>query len=235
MARRYHLSPLPGPGPCDLPPTVAHHVARVLRRRVGDSLVLFDGEGSEVHGVICGIMGSGKGLRVAVKLGESLDSGPEPALRVEVAFAAPSGNRADWLFEHGTEVGICCFHPLTTERAAGTSRRDRWLRILTAATGQCDRARIPELAPQLDLADFLNRQDLPRERYLAHQDGPGLGPARSVSAVLLVGPEGGLTAAEFELAVAHGFEPRNLGVTTLRTETAVLCGAVRLLAPHPGT
>jgi len=231
MARRYHLSPLPGQGTCDLPPTVAHHVARVLRLRVGDGLVLFDGAGSEAHGVSCGILGSGKGLRVTAELEEQQISSREPAIRVEVAFAAPKGNRAEWLFEHGTEVGISCFHPLTTGRAVGASRPDRWRRVLTAATGQCDRARIPELAPILELVDFLSREDLPTERYLAHQDGPPLGPAHSSEVVLLVGPEGGLTPAEFELAVAHGFEPRNLGVITLRTETAVVCGAVRLLGP----
>ena len=104
MARRYHLSPLPGQGTCDLPPTVAHHIARVLRLRVGDALVLFDGAGSEAHGVICGIVGSGKGLRVTAELEKQQISSREPAIRVEVAFAAPKGNRAEWLFEHGTEV-----------------------------------------------------------------------------------------------------------------------------------
>lgn len=231
MARRYLLTPLPSPGPCNLPPEVGHHVARVLRMRVGDTLVLFDGMGFEAPGEICGITGNGKELRVSLQLGESSPSAREPDVKIEVAFPAPKGNRAEWLFEHGTEVGIHTFHPLRTTRGKSSARPDRWARILAAATGQCDRARIPALSAPVDLEQFLSRDDLPAERYLAHQDGPALGAAQGSAAVLLVGPEGGLTAEEIDLAVEHGFQPRNLGVTTLRTETAVLCGAVRLLGP----
>jgi len=230
MARRYHLSPLPDPGPCELPPPVAHHAARVLRLRVGDALTLFDGEGLESAGEIHSILGSGKGLRVTVMLSEATVSEREPKARVEVAFAAPKGNRGEWLFEHGTEVGISAFHPLATDRAVGASRPDRWQRILVAATGQCDRGRVPALSEPHTLADFLSRGDLPAERYIADPHGPPLGPAQGQAALLLVGPEGGLTGEEIQLATAHGFQPRNLGVTTLRTETAVLAGAVRLLA-----
>ncbi len=231
MARRYLLSPLPPPGPCELPPEVGHHLARVLRLRVGDTLVMFDGIGSEAPGEICAITGNGKGLRVSVQLGESRPSTREPDIKIEVAFPAPKGNRAEWLFEHGTEVGIHTFHPLRSSRGTGSTRPDRWARILAAATGQCDRALIPKLSETIDLEQFLSRDDLPKERYLAHQEGPALGAAQGPAAVLLVGPEGGLTAEEIALALEHGFEPRNLGVTTLRTETAVLCGAIRLLGP----
>ena len=229
MARRYHVAPLPEPGDVRLPHDVGHHLARVMRARAGDPIVLFDGAGLECRGEILTIGGSGHRPLVTVAVRESYAATREPRPRVEVAFAAPKGRRAEWLFEHGTEVGIAAFRPLHTGRSCAADRTERWLRIVTAATGQCDRGRIPQIHRSTRLAEFLTDPDLPAERYVADADGPPMGRAEADAALLLVGPEGGLSATELDLAAGHGFARRSLGVTTLRTETAVIAGAVLLL------
>jgi 16S rRNA (uracil1498-N3)-methyltransferase len=230
MARRYHLDPLPDAGLADLGGDVAHHLARVMRVRPGDSVTLFDGKGRECAGRVHAVSGQGQRVRVTCDLEAARPATREPDVRVEVAFAAPKGNRAEWVFEHGTEVGIAAFRPLETQRCRRAERSDRWQRILVAATGQCDRGRLPALHETTDLETLVDATDLPDERYVADASGPPLGAAESGSAILVVGPEGGLTKAELGTLAAHGFAPRSLGVTTLRTETAVLVGAARLLA-----
>ena len=229
MARRYLLRPLPPAGPAQLPEEIAHHLGRVMRVAVGDPVVLFDGEGRECRSRVSSVAGRGKSMSVQVEVEAAYAVDREPPTAVEVAFAVPKGNRGDWVFEHGTEVGIAAFHPILTERSTGRERSARWPRILAAAAGQCDRARVPTLSPAQTFDQFLEAADLPGERYLADAAGPPLTRSLTERALLMVGPEGGLTEEETAAALAQGFEPRNLGVTTLRTETAVLAGAVLLL------
>lgn len=245
MARRYHVSPLPPPGTHHLPPAVAHHLAHVMRARPGEPVVLFDGAGHECHGELVRVEGGHRGVHhpavVAARLREPVILRNEPDVEVEVAFAIPRGHRSDWLFEHGTEIGIRRFRPLALARSdhampegeRAARRHQRWQRICQAAAGQCDRALLPEVA-SLESLDrlLLAADDLPRERYLAHADAPPLAAAVSNHVLLLVGPAGGLTADEITAAHGAGFEPRSLGPLTLRTETAVIAGAVRLMTPR---
>jgi len=100
-----------------------------------------------------------------------------------------------------------------------------------AAAGQCGRAWLPRVMPARELGDFLASPDLPAPRVVAAPGAPALAAAPDrAETVLLVGPEGGFTAAELAATAAAGFEPRGLGPHTLRTETAALVGLVLLLA-----
>ena len=229
MSRRYHLPSLPTPGPFELPQALVRHLA-VVRARAGDELVLFDGAGKEATAVIRLI----ERRRVAVAVGPHHRVDREPACHVELALAVPRGTRAEWLFEHATEVGVARFRPIVFARskdAAHAERRARWERIVIAAAEQCDRSRLPGVDAELPLAALLAAPDLPTERWVAL---PGatedLSASRAPRVMLCVGPEGGLTDAEVRALAAAGFAPRSLGPLTLRTETAALVGAARLLA-----
>jgi 16S rRNA (uracil1498-N3)-methyltransferase len=228
MARRYHVEQLTQGEKLVLGEEVGHHLARVMRIRPGDSLRLFDGRGHEANGAVTAVRRG----EVEVEVGPVGAGQREPRCALTLAFAVPKGGRAEWIFEHGTEVGIRTFQPLRCARSPyqpGDDRRGRWQRLAHAATGQCDRAFVPEVRPLESLADFVQRQDLPDERYVAAARSEPLDRALSTTAVLVVGPEGGLTDEELAHAIQHGFKPRGLGVLTLRTETAALVGAARLL------
>jgi len=227
MAQRYFVDCLPTEGSFELRGSTAHHLATVLRARVGETVRLGDGRGLTVEAVIRTARKDQMQLEV---LRHEHSAAPER--RVHVAFAPPKLHRAEWLFEHGTEVGIAVFHPLWTARTRPQGERaDRWQKIVTAALGQCDRAWLPTIEPAQELARFLARTDLPKPRYLAAAHAPALCAADGAQeCVLLVGPEGGFCEAEHAAAIAAGFLPRGLGPHTLRTETAALVGAGLLLA-----
>ncbi len=225
MARRYFVDVLPPAGGTVLVGDVAHHLGVVLRVRPGEELVLCDGQGRECTAVV---ERSGGG-KVAIQAGEAREL-PRSPHAVQVAFAAPKWTRADWLLEHGTEVGVAAFWPLWTERTRPQGGRvDRWQKIVRAAAGQCDRAHLPVVHEVTELQDFLASEELPQLRFLADGDGAPC-PARiDGPAVLLVGPEGGFAPKAREAALARGFVPIGLGPFVLRTETAALVGAASLL------
>jgi 16S rRNA (uracil1498-N3)-methyltransferase len=232
MARRYFVDSLPAPGPASLRGDAVHHIWDVLRAGPGDEVVLADGRGGECRARIDGRRGGELLLTTAPALHV-----PPSRVRVHLAFAPPRLARAEWLFEHGTEVGVAVFHPLASEHARppGNARDERWQKIVRAAAGQCDRAWLPEVRPVRALREFLADPALPADRRLATGGAPAPAPVAGGEVVLLVGPEGGFAAEEQELARAHGFLPMGLGPHVLRTETAALVGAavLQLAATQP--
>lgn len=227
MARRYFVRPLPPPGATILSPGLGHHLGRTERTEPGDHVVLFDGAGAEASAVVTEV----RGRDVLVEVGATAAPlrGRSPRLLLDVACALPKSPRADWLFEHGTEAGIRSFRPLLTERTNRQHERHKhWERILITASAQCDRSVLPTIEPTLTLGE-LCAIPLPQARYVATPAIAELGPESAPTALLVVGPEGGFVAHELDLLAAAGFAPRSLGPLTLRTETAVLAGATRLL------
>lgn len=225
MANLYHLPELPAAGPASLTGDVAHHLLRVLRVRMGDELRLGDGRGGLAKGVVTQVEKRVLGLEV----GEPTYEAP-PAPAVTLAFAVPRPSRADWLMEHGTEIGVTCFQPIWTERTRPQGiRADRFRKVCAAAAGQCARAWLPVVREPIELGAFL-AGDQPDVRLLADQAGAAVPElADAAECALLVGPEGGFTAGERQAAIAREFAPVRFARHILRTETAALVGAAILL------
>ena len=231
MARRYFASPLPAAGPARLSPSLGHHLGRLIRTGPGDAVVIFDGAGAEVDATVIEVRGRDVLVEVGMPVARLL--GRSPRLALDVACALPKGSRTEWLFEHGTEAGIRSFRPILTDRTNRQHEQHaRWQRVLIAACAQCDRSILPTIEPTLTLAELCAMQ-LPQARYVATTAEAELGPASDETVLLVVGPEGGLTEHEISLLTNAGFAPRSLGPLTLRTETAVLAGATRLLQRPP--
>ncbi|MBL8750717.1 MAG: 16S rRNA (uracil(1498)-N(3))-methyltransferase [Planctomycetes bacterium] len=227
MPERYFVDELPDAGPADLRGDVAHHLGRVMRARPGDVVRLGDGRGRSADAEVLAVERDVVRARIG-----AIEEEPPAVRRVCVAFAPPRLSRSEWLFEHGTEVGIAEFWPLWTERTRPQGERlDRWRRIVVAAAGQCDRAWLPLVHPAMEFADFV-KTAVAGARFVASPGAPsllGLRPAAG-DVVLLVGPEGGFTAGEERAARDAGFAPCGLGTSVLRTETAALVGAALLVA-----
>ncbi|MEC8653845.1 MAG: RsmE family RNA methyltransferase [Planctomycetota bacterium] len=225
MANLYHVPELPEPGPATLEGDVGHHLVRVLRVRPGDEVLLCDGRGRTTRAVI---VSTGR-REVAVDVGPATAHQP-PCPSVLLAFACPRPARADWLIEHGTEVGVAAFQAIWTERSRPQQVRvDRWRKIAAAAAGQCARPHLPDVREPLELGAFL-ASALPARRLLAAGDGGPLEEAGDpLPAAVLIGPEGGFTPTETDSIAAAGFVATSLGPHSLRTETAALVSAALLL------
>jgi 16S rRNA (uracil1498-N3)-methyltransferase len=225
---RVHVEvPVGGRVHLDLDGTAANHVARVLRLRAGDALILFDNAGGEYQATIVSF--TRDTVRVAV--GEYLPTHRESPLRVTLAQGVSRGERMDVVVQKATELGVWRIVPLLTERrvvrlndAQAANRLRHWRAIAIAACEQCGRNHVPEITAPMGLQEFLV-SGLPEGLRLVLNPEGGL-KARDLpasdAATLLIGPEGGLSQAERTAASAAQFQGLSLGPRILRTETAAL-------------
>nr|VFJ94094.1 MAG: 16S rRNA (uracil1498-N3)-methyltransferase [Candidatus Kentron sp. H]VFK02280.1 MAG: 16S rRNA (uracil1498-N3)-methyltransferase [Candidatus Kentron sp. H] len=209
-------------------------MTRVLRLGTGMPLVLFNGQGGEFDAEVAEV----RGQAVAVCTRRYRDVDRESPLTLCLVQGISRGERMDWVIQKAVELGVSRIEPIFTARSVVRLNPERaarrlvhWRGIVVSACEQCGRNRIPEITNPLPLSEWRNGEcpardvpnDLPGNRLLLqpgverkltdieHTGGP---------VTLLVGPEGGLTQAEIERAVAVGFIPIGLGPRTLRTETA---------------
>ncbi|MGO9598525.1 MAG: RsmE family RNA methyltransferase [Isosphaeraceae bacterium] len=231
MSVRFYCPDPPQDGCFQLPADEARHLARVCRHVPGDRVELFDGKGFATIAMVKQI-GPDRVLLVAE--GPPL-ADPSPRCSLTLATAIPKGERFDWLVEKATELGVHRLIPLLTERSVVDPRLakiDRLRRASIEAAKQARRSRLLILENPWKWADLVGRarHDF---CFLAQPGGlspalwPGLAGAREV--LLAIGPEGGFSSAEEDLALAAGWQPISLNQHILRIETAALAGAVLVL------
>ncbi|RZL64983.1 MAG: 16S rRNA (uracil(1498)-N(3))-methyltransferase [Variovorax sp.] len=237
MPRIHCAVPLGAGISLSLPAGAARHV-QVLRMQPGEALTLFDGSGGEYDATIERMGRSDVGVRVGAH--HAIER--EATRAVHLAVGMPANDRMDWLVEKATELGVASIQPLMTAhgvlRLAGEraeKKRAHWEAIAVASCEQCGRNRVPLIHPVRPFAGWLADSDGgAAERFiLSLTDGTrALGDIAGAlgggAAVVLSGPEGGLSAAEEQDAMARGFAPLTLGPRVLRAETAALAALVAL-------
>ncbi len=216
------------------PPPVARQIRSVLRLRAGERVLVLDNSGDEMEVLLNGVAKSSVTGEVVAKR----PSANEPAAQVTLCLALLKRDNFEWVLQKGTEIGVSRFVPLLTEHAVVTAvkpnKQARWQRILTEAAEQCRRGRIPQLAPPMKLTAAFESVAADR-LLLPWVAAPGKTIAASLaesamhSVALFVGPEGGWSNAEVQIAQAHGAEPVTLGRRTLRAETAAVVAATLTL------
>jgi len=196
----------------------AHHVQRVCRARPGDGLTLTDGRGGVAHARL-------EDVRPAAVRVERFEQRPAPPATV-LWCGAPEGDRADWLIEKLTELGLTVFKPIDTTRArweTAQRRAERWQRLARAVLQQSCGAWLLDIRAPKPLESVL--ADLPHgtPAWLADPAGERpQSPAPDGDWLGTVGPAGGLTGGERDSLIARGFALISLGERRLRTETAAL-------------
>lgn len=216
-----------------LPAGAARHV-QVLRMQPGGSIVLFNGAGlgGEFEATI-EYMGRNE---VRVLVGAHSDVERESTRQVHLIVGVPANDRMDWLVEKATELGVASIQPVMTERSVlrlsgerADKKRAHWQAVAVAACEQCGRNQVPVVHEVMGLNAWLATQISAAEplRYLLslRSETQALNTlvGTNMSAVtFLSGPEGGLSVAEEDAALAKGFRPVSLGTRVLRAETAGL-------------
>jgi 16S rRNA (uracil1498-N3)-methyltransferase len=224
----------------------AHQIAHVLRMRPGDDIVVLDNSGWEIETRLIAVE------RHAVR-GEVLRrrlASSEPRTKVSLYQGVLRSKKLEVVLQKGTELGIVEFIPVITERCvvsdlgAVEKKRQRWELILQEAAEQSRRGRKPVLRstmlfPQacervrqrggLSLVPWEDAGDLNLREVLRNEPSDHSGAWPPMSIDLFIGPEGGFTRDEVDLAQRYGVVPVTLGPRILRAETAGLVSASAIL------
>jgi 16S rRNA (uracil1498-N3)-methyltransferase len=235
VADRFYCPDPPRAGLFHLGPDDSRHLAKVCRLRIGDRVELFDGKGFVTAAEIVALKGDRVDLAA---FGEPVVASM-PASPCVLATAVPKGDRFDWLVEKATELGVERLIPLVTERSVvvpSGSKLDRLRRTIIEASKQCRRPRLLVLEEPMEWTALVAACPS-AVRFLADRDGlrPSEWPTipRGSEVVMAVGPEGGFTREETELATGSGWLPIRLAFNTLRIETAGLAGCAAVLMRVP--
>ena len=226
MADRFYTPDTLQPGEYALAGPDAHHLAAVRRFTPGDRVTLFNGDG---HDYPATVVAAGKRVLLAVEPGIEADrERPDP---LWVASAIPKGDRADYLVEKLTEIGVSRLTPLICERSVvipKATTEAKFRKQVVEASKQCGRTRLMGIDPAKTFLKWLADPELPTDRWILHTDrAEPLPPqASGKSRLLAIGPEGGFSPDEVNAAVAAGWWCATLGPRVLRVETAavVACG-----------
>ncbi len=237
MLRRVHVRDL-RIGNCELDADAAHHLRDVLRLTIGTQVQLFDSAGSSGIAIITAI-GTG-GVTVNIS---SIESQQDQSMHITIAAAIPKGDRADWMIEKLSELGVNRFVPLACERSvvlpAGRNKISRWERLAIEAAKQSRRAGVMTITGLTPLADAI--RGISAGWYLSTAEHAAPIASSIVNCpqnlTLLIGPEGGWTDGEIAQFDANGLVGVGLTNTILRVETAaitaaavVICGGRKITA-----
>jgi 16S rRNA (uracil1498-N3)-methyltransferase len=205
----------------------ANHVSRVLRMTAGRSLLLFNGSGSFHFNAI--IEHADK-KSVTVNILEKINTDNESPLSIHLGQALSKGDKMEFTIQKAVELGVTAITPLWTEHCDVKLNKERlekkhkqWLGIIIAACEQCGRNIIPTLHPAKKIQDWLSEIQADEKWVLDPRGQPDQVANDSItSSAIAVGPEGGLSKVEIDMACQFHFKAKLIGPRVLRTETAAL-------------
>src|SRR6202023_4337697 len=142
----------------ELPRDTASHLAKVLRARSGDELILFNGDGREFNGAIEAVRGS----RVSASVGDSRPVDRESPLAITLVQCVPRGDRMDFIVQKATELGVARIVPVLSQRSVvrldkthSESKAIHWRAVAVNACEQCGRNRLPTIEAAQPLLNYL--------------------------------------------------------------------------------
>lgn len=225
-----------------LEPAAAHHIAKVLRMKAGRSIRLFNGQANASSGLgeFSATLHSVDKKNVIVSVGEFISRNTESPLSVELGVCLIKNDRMDWLLQKATELGVTTITPLWSEYTDVKIPVDRlekkfnhWQQVIINACEQSGRVAIPVLNAPQKIAEW-SRSVQADKKYVLHPyvESAVLTSPSLKSIAVLVGPEGGLSDEEVDLAKKHHFSGLALGQRILRAETAPLAALSILQYQH---
>ena len=233
MRRFFVDKVLPGTGFFSITGKEARHIRNVLRMKKGEMLILMDREGESYEATIEAIQYK----EVKARITQTTPPLPPSPVKISLAQALIKSHPMEYLIQKATELGIHSIHPFYSERtviqlksAHLKNKMERWMEIMKSACKQCGRVMLPTLNTPLPFEELI--PTVPNKRTLKvllweDEDEADLKRLlRSMSSAphvfVMVGPEGGFTINEINLARDAGFHIVSLGNRILRAETAAL-------------
>jgi 16S rRNA (uracil1498-N3)-methyltransferase len=199
----------------------SHHAVKVMREKVGDKIMLINGEGWECVGEI--VEAHPKKSRVCIL---SKHYTEKNKFQLVIAISPTKNNdRIEWFLEKATEIGVDIIIPLECKNQERSKvNLDRWEKVILSALKQSRRQWKPVIRESITLKNLV-QETFEGARIIAYCENL---PEKSVydfinfegSRLVMIGPEGDFTQEEVKLAQANGVVPVHLGANRLRTETA---------------
>ncbi len=228
--RIFQAVPLHANHTLTLDTAASHHLARVLRARVGDVITLFNGEGGEYGATLTAI----DKKAVHIRIGDYTARDAESPLDIWLAQGIARGEKMDYIIQKSIELGVKKIIPLITAHSnvrltgdKNDKKRQHWQALAQSACEQCGRNHLPEIAMPQPLGRWLTEVNtLDSHALVFAPTAPQRLADRNIKhnarVILLIGPEGGLSESEIIAAQHAGFHALTLGPRILRTETAAV-------------
>ena len=214
-----------------LDPRESHHLVRVFRAKVGETVEVLDGQGARYLGHLA--EANAKAARVAI---DSVERAERQMPRVTLLQSIPKGKTMDLILRMATEIGAARVQPVFTDQGEVQIKGDRlqskvekWQLTTIEACKQCGLIYVPEVASPVSLSEWLSSETASEKslRIVASLEGetrPLLETLQAAGDVdeiaVAVGPEGDFTPQEYAALAASGFRSVRLGINVLRSETA---------------
>jgi 16S rRNA (uracil1498-N3)-methyltransferase len=220
------------------PEQISRQIAQVLRLKPDANVIVLDGLGKEYLVRLTEV----SSREVSGKVEEILPARGEPSAEVILMLCLTQREKFEWMLQKCTEVGASRFVPVISSRSLvqssgeANAKYERWNRIICEAAEQSHRTIIPELSPTLKLEQALREATfadacklIPWEDEKSTSLKTALDEDLSKKIAILIGPEGGFSSDEVNLAKAAGFMPVTLGPRILRMETAAIVSCALVL------
>lgn len=223
MSERFYVAESLQRGPMSLSGPEAHHIAQVLRLKAGDTIVLFNGDGHEYPARLELVKKSHLELEVI----EERVISREAVREITIACPLPKGDRATFLIEKLTELGVAHYVPLRTARSVvhpGEGKIEKLQRHVIEASKQCGRNVLMTIEPMMDWKDMVE-QPFAGLRWIADATGEPASIMEKQPILIALGPEGGWTPEELSQAKQHQWKAVSLAKSILRIETAAIAAA----------
>lgn len=218
----------------NLPREISQQICRVLRLKTGAEILLLDDQGFEYPSHLSEVSESYCTATVVSKQ----PSQTEPSTQITLLISLTQREKFELILQKCTEIGVATFIPIITTRTLIQKISDvedkytRWKKIIQEAAEQSHRGRIPLLTPALKYGEALAKSKTDDSlKLILWEDETNLSIKQQLRAFkgrhvsLIIGPEGGLSPEEVELAKASGYIPVSLGKRILRMETAAIHAA----------
>ncbi len=199
---------------------------KVLRFKVGQQLILFDGQDKDRLYKIADISKAEAHLQLVTDMERVL-----PRRHVYLLWSLLKKDNNDHILQKCTELGVSNFVPILSERSVRTNFNiDRAHKIIIEASEQCGRSDIPTVREPMHLEKALEQYRDHVEFIVCEQtEEPEITLDDAKRYALLIGPEGGWSEAEKELFKANNFLHMSISNHVLRAETAAVVAASKLL------
>ncbi len=217
----------------------AHQICNVLRKKVGEHIIVLDNHGFEYE-IELKTIGKEK---ITGQIKEKRTAGGEPNVKITLYQSLLSREKFEWVLQKCTEVGVKRFVPIVTERSIvrqeliKANKIGRWRQIIQEAAEQSARGRMPELEKAASFEEAIARLDDSDYKIMAHTQSQSVSLRQYLnnsnkkikSIALFIGPEGGFTENEVQSARKNDIALISLGQRILRTETAAVVASSLIL------